>query len=73
MEEERRDYFEEMARLNDLLKSHEAEAASSQARIALLEDELSNSQQSLADGQQSATRRIQVLYRDTASRMPANA
>lgn len=60
MEEERRDYFEEMARLNDLLRSHEAEGAASKARITSLEEDLTNAQQSLADSQQSAARKIQV-------------
>ena len=62
VEDERRDYFEEMARLNDLSRSHETEAVASKARISALEEELRGAQQSLTDGQQSAARKIQVTY-----------
>lgn len=60
VEEERRDYFEEMARLNDLLKSHEAAAASSTERIAELESELGKVRQALSDNQQGAALKLQV-------------
>ena len=60
VEEERRDYFEEMARLNDLLKSHESEATSSREKISALEDDLENLRQTSSDSEQSANRRVQV-------------
>ena len=60
MEEERRDYYEEMARLNDLLKSHESAAAVSSERTSELQGDLDKARQELSDMQQSAGRKIQV-------------
>lgn len=62
MEEERRDYFEEMARLNDLLKSHESAAATSSERVSELESSLARAQQTLSDTQENAGRKLHVSH-----------
>lgn len=60
VEEERREYFEEISRLNDLLRSHESSARESRDTLARLQAELEASNQERAAAEEAAESRLQV-------------
>ena len=60
VEEERREYFEEMARLNDLLSTHERSAAELRETLGHLQVELDTAKKGQADAEASAEARLQV-------------
>ncbi len=55
-----RDYFEEVARLNDLLRSHESSARLSLDQISQLEGDLEKARSALAEAQDQGNTKIQV-------------
>ena len=60
VEEERREYFEEMARLNDLLRAHENSAKDSKDLIARLETDLKAERKARVEADELAESRLQV-------------
>ena len=60
VEEERREYFEEVARLNDLLGTHERSAAELRDTLGHLQAELDAAKKGWADAEASAEARLQV-------------